>query len=293
MILFIKRVLRDIRGNIFLNLVTLITIAFAVLIVGAFTLFFVNIGDLVHYWVADIRIMAYLEGDKQPDRIDALKTAIQKMARVNQVRFIPKEIALKRFKHELGRQRSLVEGLDQNPLPDALEVRIQDPARNWQGIEPLARTIEKMDGVAEVEYGQDWLRRVIRVFNLFKLSGYALGGLFFLAAIFFVANTIRLALYSRKDEIEIMRLVGASEGFIKDPFYVQALFQGAGGGLLGLTVLFVIFHYISVNMEGYFTPGAFEIRFLGPRMLLAILGASTLVGWLGCFISLRQFLKKG
>ncbi|MDM8548745.1 FtsX-like permease family protein, partial [Desulfobacterales bacterium HSG2] len=154
----------------------------------------------------------------------------------------------------------------------------------------------------EVEYGQKWLGRFIHIFSLFRLTGYALGCLFFMATVFFVANTIRLVLYSRQEEIEIMRLVGASESFVKDPFYIQSLIQGALGGFIGLGVLFVTFNFIIGNWEiGSWKLGSvsnfqfpisdFNPRFLPPDISVGIFLGSMFVGWLGCYLSLKQFLK--
>jgi cell division transport system permease protein len=123
------------------------------------------------------------------------------------------------------------------------------------------------------------------------LAGYALGTLFFMAAVFFVANTIRLVLYSRRDEVEIMRLVGAEDGFIKTPFYIEAVIQGALGGLIGLGALFIIFLLIQTNVNQGLVVGTFQIRFLSFKLLVSIMGAGMLVGWMGCFVSLKQFLK--
>ena len=133
--------------------------------------------------------------------------------------------------------------------------------------------------------------RFMSIINLFRLTGYAMGGLFFLAAVFIVANTIRLVLYSRREEVEIMRLVGATDGFIKAPFYIEGLIQGVLGGMIGLTVLFVIFILVSLNVEQGLTAGLFTIRFLSPGAFCGILVCSMFVGWLGCYLSLKQFLR--
>ncbi|MBU0698900.1 MAG: FtsX-like permease family protein, partial [Proteobacteria bacterium] len=139
--------------------------------------------------------------------------------------------------------------------------------------------------------GQRWLARFTNIFNLFRFTGLALGGLFFVAAVFIVANTIRLVLYTRREEVEIMRLVGAADGFIKAPFYIEGIIQGALGGAIGLGVLFVTFVVVSSNVEQGFSPDLFTIRFLPVKALGAMILCSMFVGWLGCYLSLKQFLK--
>jgi cell division transport system permease protein len=191
----------------------------------------------------------------------------------------------------MKRQSSLFENLKENPLPDAFEIRLKISFQNQEKVEILATRLESFPQVDEVEYGQRWLGQFTNFFNLFRLTGYAMGGLFFMAALLIVANTIRLVLYSRRDEVEIMRLVGATDSFIKAPFYIQGLIQGAFGGIIGLAALFVGFLLLSSSMEREISPGLFTIRFLSPGAFCGIILGSTFVGWIACYLSLKQFLK--
>ncbi len=291
MIHFIHRTLKDLTANFFLNSVTVITIAFAVLIFSAFTLFFINADDLLRFWIQDMRMMVYLKDGMTEASVREMQEKIGKMPGVRDAVFIPKSEALDRFKKQLGRQASLAEGLKSNPLPDALEIRMHASSENWDIIGPAAKEIAAFPGVEEVEYGAQWLDRFIYILNLFRLTAYAMGGLFFLASVFFVANTIRLVLYSRREEIEIMRLVGASEGFIKDPFYIQGMLMGMLGGAAGLGGLFCLLRVIAHSTASYVPADYFHLRFLPPELAGGILAGSIFVGWIGCFVSLRQFLK--
>jgi cell division transport system permease protein len=112
-----------------------------------------------------------------------------------------------------------------------------------------------------------------------------------MATVFIVANTIRLVIYSRRDEIEIMRLVGAAEHFIKIPFYFMGLIQGAVGAGIGLTILFAAYMFMASNFEQGTFPGLFNIRFLSPLITGLIILLSILIGWFGSYISLKQYLK--
>jgi len=290
-ILFFKRALKDILNNRFLNVVTIITIALSTLIVSAFILFFVNTSDIMNSWKKGIRLMVYLKPGVTEDKRLTIKYKIQNMDGVQDARFISKDEALERFNNQMKRQSSLLKNLKENPLPDAFEIRMTASSQNSEKIELLASQIETLPSVEEVEYGQLWLGRFTSIFNLFRLTGYTMGCIFFMATVFIVANTIRLVLYSRREEVEIMRLVGAADRFIKAPFYIEGLIQGAVGGFIGLFVLFITFIYVSSRVEQGFSLNLLSIRFLSPGIIFLIILCSMFVGWLGCFLSLKQFLK--
>jgi cell division transport system permease protein len=292
MIIYYKRAIKDIFDHRFLNVVTIVTISVAILIASSFALFFVNANAIVNSWKKGIRIMVYLKPNSSEIKLADIKSKIEVMKGVKTVRFISKKEALQRLKNQMKRQSSLLDDLQENPLPDAFEVQLTDDFQNQDKVETLATRLESLSQVDEVEYGQVWLGRFTNILNLFRLTGYTMGALFFVATVLIVANTIRLVIYSRREEVEIMRLVGATDGFIRAPFYLEGLIQGALGGIIGLGALFVIFMFISSNMDKSLTSSLFAIRFISWKAFLGILICSMFVGWMGCFISLKQFLKQ-
>lgn len=291
MILHYKRAIQDILDHKFLNVVTIITIAISILIVSAFALFFVNASDIISSWQKGVRIMAYLRPNIPHADIGALQLKIQDFYGVQNVKFISKEEGLQMLKDQMKRQPSLFVDLKENPLPDAFAIRMIPTSKNQEKIEGLTTRLEALPEINDVEYGHKWLARFTNIFNLFKLTGFALGGLFSVAAVFIVANTIRLVLYTRREEVEIMRLVGAADSFIKAPFYIEGIIQGALGGTIGLAVLFVTFLIVSSNVQQSFALDFFTVRFLSIKVYGTIIFCSTCVGWLGCYLSLKQFLK--
>lgn len=291
MLLHYRRAIQDLRDHKFLNVITIITISISILIVSAFALFFVNASDIMNAWKKGVRIMAYLKPGMPNVMVSELKLKIKGLYGVQDARFISKEEALKRLKDQMKRQASLFVDLKENPLPDAFEIRMIAAYQDQKKIETLATRLESLPEIDEVEYGQRWLTKFTNIFNLFRLTGFAMGGLFFLAAVFIVANTSRLVLYARREEVEIMRLVGATDSFIRAPFYIEGIIQGALGGIIGLAALFITFMVVSSNVEQGFTTELFTIRFLSIGVLGGILLGSMFVGWLGCYLSLKQFLK--
>lgn len=287
----LRRALQDMRSNRMLSLVTISTFALSILIVSAAMLFFVNMGDIMDGWRQGIRVMAYLqEGLNAADR-STLKVRMESLYGVQQADFVPKDQALARLRTQMGRQTSILDNLDSNPLPDAFEIQMIAASQSWDKVEQLAIALEKLEGVSEVEYGQRWIKRIINIFNLFQLTGTVMGALFFMAAIFIVGNTVRLVLYSRREEVEIMRLVGATEQFILAPFYFQSLIQAALGGIIGLAALFMMYMLIQSRITADMASAFFQLRFLSPLTLLGIVGCGMLVGWLGCHLSVKQYVK--
>jgi len=278
-------------NNRFINVVTVITIGLSILIVSAFYLFFVNAGEIMNAWKKGIRVMAYLKPDTAGMPPAEIEKQIKGLYGVQDVTFVSRKAAFAALKQQMSHQASLLEDLRENPLPDAFEIRMLPSTQSMEKIEELASRLTALDAIEDVEYGAKWLGRFSGFFDLFKFFGSALGGLFFMAAVFIVANTTRLILYSRREEVEIMRLVGATDGFIKAPFYIEGLIQGAFGGALGLIALFFTYLLVSSNVDEGFTTGMFHIRFLPAGILGMIMVGSMLVGWLGSFLSLRQFLK--
>jgi len=292
MTLFLKRAIKDILKNRYLNTITIITIALSILIVSAFALFFLNVGDLMNTWKKGIRIMAYLDPGVQEAEILHLRDAISKLPGVLNARFISKDEALLILREQVKGQSSLLDDLETNPLPSAFEIQHEALGLSDVKIARLADRIASLPSVREVEYGQKWLGRFTHLFNLFRFAGFGLGGLFFMATVFIVANTIRLVLYSRREEMEIMRLVGATDRFIKTPFYIEGLIQGFLGGIIGLAGLYIAFAIVSSKVGQGLSPVILSIRFLPLEIVAGILLCSMIIGWLGCFLSLKQFFKK-
>ena len=289
--LFFKKALQDILSNRFLNSVTIVTIGLSIFIVSSFALFLINTNALVDFWKKGIRVLVYLEPQAtEANRLD-LRYQIQQMENVQEIHFISKETALRRLKNQMKNHSSLLENLKENPLPDTFEIRIIDASRELTEVAALAEKIKSLSQVEEVEYGQHWIAKFSHIINIFKFVGYAMGGLFLFATLFIIANTIRLVLYSRKEEIEIMRLVGSNDRFIKAPFYIEGLILSALGGIVGLTALFAAYRFVLSKFHASLSLGLLEIKFLSIEQFFLFIGGSMLVGWIGCYLSLKQFLK--
>ena len=292
MIDHLRRAAGDIWDNGFVSAITFVTIGLLVMMVGAFALFLDNTGQIVDSWKKGVRLMAYLAPGIDGESSSAIRDRILKMKNVRKVRFISKEEALESLRQQLKRRDSLLDGLEGNPLPDSFEIETSHgdgfETTGFGPAEDLALAVEALEGIDEVEYGKQWFGRFSAVFELFRFLGFAMGGIFVLAAVLIVANTIRLVIYTRREELRIMRLVGACDEFIKYPFFFQAMMLAAAGALAGLAGLYAGYAYGAATMEAGFS--IVEVRFLSWRACATIVGASMFLGWSGCYLALRQYL---
>jgi len=288
---YFKRTVSDLFFNRFLNVITIVTISLSILVVATFVLFFENASRVIDAWNQGLRIVAYLEKEFTPSMVQGLTDKIIAMDGSVAVRFISKEEALAQLKKEMGKS-AFLDTLQDNPLPHAIEIKMKKSNLVWNEVSAFAEAVEKLPQVQDVEYGQRWLGKFLTMFDLFRIIGYSMSTLFFMIALFITANTVRIALYSRQEEVAIMRLVGATDDFITTPFYIQGLIQGLLGGIIGLLVLFIFFFILSSNLGGAISSHMlFDIKFLSIKYCVIIVFGSTFLGWFGCYLSLRQFLK--
>jgi cell division transport system permease protein len=287
----LKRALSDIRDNGFINLVAALTIAFSVIICGAFLICWTNVNRWIDDAHAEVRVMVYLQAECSADQTDIVFKHIRGISGVSDARFVSRDQAMTDMKVLMKNQTSLLDGLRVNPFPDYFEIRLKPDINNPESISAVAAAIGSIPGVENVEYGQQWIERFAGMVQAIQLIGYALITLFFMASAFIVANTARLVFLSKQEEIEVMRLVGATDRFISSPIYMEGVIQGAVGGLLGLGLLFGLFLILSSRLHSGTIPGFFSISFLPVHMMVWILVASMIAGWIGCLIAVRPFLR--
>lgn len=290
--LYFQRAFLDLWRNRFLTVITVVTIALSVLIASTSALFFINAGNALNLWKNEIRMMVYIKSGVKASDLQKTRRQLQEIDAVREAVFISSQEALERLKRQMPGNADLIDSLPENPLPDAFEIVIDPAFSTGSQLAEVAGRIGAMGSVDEVEYGQQWIQRIANVVYLFSLVGYAIAALFFLATTFIVANTIRLVLYSRREEMEIMRLVGATDWFIKTPFYLQGVMQGGLGAGVGLGVLYAVYHVLVTRYAPAMIGGLFTFDFLSPRLCAALVGGGVAVGWLGCFASLKQFIHR-
>jgi cell division transport system permease protein len=288
-----RRVRQSLWELLWNHVLTSGTMATSLFVFGMFILVQENIQLMLKGWGDHIQINTYLDKDVGTDQVQAIMESIRALPEVDQARHISREQAWNDFRTALGAQSAVLEGLPRDVLPASFEITVKPAYREPSQVEELAIRLEKIDGIAAVEYPQQWLDRL----NLFVLAvqwtKWALSGILFTATFFVVGSTVRLALLARKEEIEIMQFVGASEELIQAPFVVEGMLQGCIGAviaLLGLWLFYLLLHEYFVPELALLGPGI-HIRFLDPASITMIVIFGWLLGSLGSLFSLRRFLR--
>lgn len=288
----LNRALQDIGSNGFLHAITVAIIGLVLLILAAFIVIFMNVNRIAERWQADIRIVAYVKEGVDQDRISLLHQRIKGFYGVNEAVFVSADEALVRLRSQMRNQAGVLDGLKENPLPASFEISLNPVFHDRKSIEGLAAQVRETEDIGDVQYGEAWLNLFLDFFAFFETAGFITGGLLLLVAIYIVSNTIKLTLFARKDELEIMQLVGATRYFIKLPFYIQGILQGLAGALISLVTLYVLFSVFVSRLccaDLPFTP--FRVWFLSKEMMGMVVLLGVLTGWVGSYLSLRKFLR--
>jgi cell division transport system permease protein len=209
---------------------------------------------------------------------------------VRSVELVTRDQAMERFAETLG-GASLLDGLEENPLPASLEITLLEESRSSQGIGVLEQALTGLPGIDELAHGREWIDGYARAAALVRLLALGLGSVLAFAALLIIANTIRLAIYAREDELEILSLVGASRLFLRVPFLLEGTLQGALGGSLAALLLYLAFSIFQPQIQsglGFFL-GNLEPRFFDASELTAIILGGAGLGMLGSAVALLSW----
>jgi cell division transport system permease protein len=274
------RSFKRLRG---LSVVSTLIMGVALLMLALFTLVTVNLRAVAHTFQKEIEIVAFLEDGRAVEEIQDLRQRLLEYHGVETVSYVSKGDALSEFRSQLGSDSDLLDVLDENPLPASLRVRLSDETRTSEKLELLSAWLHEMPGVEEVRYGDQWVRRLERYVHVFLLLDLLVGAIVVASALFVISNTVRLTVMARERSIEIMRLVGATDWFIRTPFLVEGAVQGAAAAGLAMAVLWSVHHYAT--------------RFVGPLIfydtvqIAGFVALCAIVSGLGSLTSLRRFLR--
>ena len=290
---FLTRALTNIRQNIFVNVVTIGTITLALLIVSLFLLVFVNLENAAENWSERVQVTVYFDRELTSQEQTTLRGKIEALPETSRVNYISRDEALKRFKSRLRGQETLLEGVRPEVLPTSFEISLKRANRDTQGVESYVASLKRVPGITEVQYGEEWVKRFNSFLNFIRLLGVLLGGFLVLAVVFIVSNTIKLTIYARRDEIEVMSLVGATSFFIKIPFLLEGIIQGLAGSVISIAMLLGLYEGFLHNAGSFltFNPVSSGLGFLPLEYIGGVVLSGAILGFIGSLTSLKRFVN--
>jgi cell division transport system permease protein len=286
-----KHGLMNISNNRLTHLISMGTITLTMLLFGSFMLLSHNLNNWIKEWGESISMSVYLEDGIAEKKKQEIEDTIKQLKGAELKGFISKTQAMIQLKQGLGEQAGLLDGLADNPLPSSFEIIFKNAKENRVDPKAIKTSLEKMDGVEEVQYSEQWAERFKGLLDILKIVGFIVGAFLGIAVLFITTNTIKLAIYSRRDEIEISKLVGATDWFVKIPFLFEGIIQGIISSVSALLILFLVYFLFSVKSVYLFGLPVLDFVFLSQRHALLIIGFGVSLGLVGGFIAVGRFFK--
>lgn len=237
-------------------------------------------------------VVFFLEKDISKENIDLIQEEFEKSPLLAKFQFISPQKAQEKFIEKFPELEGVVNTLNINPFPPSYEVTLKENVSTQQA-QSFIQKIKKIDSVQDIQYNQSWVDKMQSLSRLAQAVGFFMGGILILASFFIISNVIKLNVMWRKEEIEILRLVGATNSFIRLPFLAEGIILGIGGGILSLLLLFLVIKFFPLYLGS--SLGALteiiNFRFLSLFQCLMIILFGALIGFLGSISSTAKFLK--
>jgi cell division transport system permease protein len=262
---------------------SIVAIALSLFVVGLFGLAAHNIRLAIESVEARVEVVGYLRDDAAEEQVAAARAELSARPEVLDVAFVSKTEALATAVRDLEEFREIYADLDVNPLPASLEVRLRPGYRNPQSVERIAQQLVALPFVEDVRFGREWLDKIFSLRRVAAGGAGILGGAFAVVAAIIIATAIRIAVFARRDEISIMRQVGATNGFVRRPFLLEGLFAGVVGGALALGLTYGA--YVAIDRS------LIQMAWLPPVWTVAGVVAGAALGFLASAIAVRRHLQ--
>jgi cell division transport system permease protein len=269
------------------GILSTLTIALALFVLGAFLVVTANLERLGAEWSSAAEMSVYLTDDATIEQRKGIEGLLTPGDLVASHEYVSKQDALVRFKQTFRDLATAVDTLGDNPLPASYEVRLRSESATQSGLDNLVANLRQMPGVADVRYDRQWIARVLSAIRIIRTVGVVLGLVLTFAAALTVANVVRLALFARRDELDIMQLVGAPQAYVRGPFVMEGVLQGGIGAVIALLALIAAF----LALRGrYLVPLASainlsSIRFLPVELCLLLVAGGMAVGCVGGLVA--------
>jgi cell division transport system permease protein len=269
-----------------MSLVSIGTITFSFLVFGAFLIVTLNLYGLAQRVKERMSIEVYFDDSISKPEAIRVKRAIEGFDGVKRVVYIDKEEAALDFSRNFGKE--FMEAVPWNPLPASLRIEVEETHRSLSRMEGIVDRIDEFKGVDEINYGRNWVSKLSKLILVSGVADICVGVLITLASIFVVSNTIKLTILARREIIEIMSLVGATDGFIRRPFVLEGVIQGLIGGAISATVLWGMYVVVSDRFPDLIFILPYIRSNMGFWIFSFSLASGALLGAAGSHISFNQ-----
>ena len=285
---FMGESLSNLRRNLLMTLAAMSTVAVSLFLLGAVIVIGHVVKQVLGNWEAKVEVNVFLKDDIAPDQSTALGKDLLGMPEVAKVDFVSKEMAYAEYKQMFKNSPQLVQNVDPAALPASFRVKLKDPSQ----VDAVRVRVEGRPGVDEVTYGGDVIKRLLRIIGLLRSITLVMTLILLGAAILLIANTIRLAVYARRREIGIMKLVGATNWFVRVPFIFEGIVEAGLGALMAACVIYLGNAVVlqKVQQQIPFLPLSVGFPFV-TRVFALLLVVGILVGAMGSTIALRRHLE--
>ncbi|KAB2959204.1 MAG: ABC transporter permease [Thermoanaerobaculia bacterium] len=286
---FAREALVGLLRSLRVSALAVLTIGVSLFLAGAFYLVSRNLESTVRRWRDEARFVVYVDTSTAPARLEELARRLRGAPWISEVEIVTRTEAERRFERSFPSLSDLVRGGASASLPASLEARLRPLADGQQeAFRAWVRDLLQADGVELVDDDRDWIGQIETVAAVVRALGLVLTAILIAASVFTIASVVRLTSYLYRDEIAVMRLVGATEFYIRGPFYFEGLFQGLLGALVALGGLSAVFVAIRPRLENSLVVSALAGRFLSGGEVAALLGLGALAGLVGAVLSLGR-----
>jgi len=275
------------------NIFSITIICLTFLTVGIFLALANNLEHVAEQISNNMAAVLFLEKDISEEELKAIEEELEQSPLVLETTFVSAEQAEKRFLEKFPELQGIIENIDINPFPPSIEATFKEKTLSFREASGLITRLEVMAGVDDIQFNQEWVDRVNSFSRLVKAIGFFLGGILVLASFFIISNVIKLNVFARKDEIEILRLVGATNIFIRVPFLLEGVSLGIFGGLVSLFLLLLLINSIPIYLGSRLgvLNELLNFRYLSLSQSITIVAEGGIIGFLGSLTSLTRFLK--
>jgi cell division transport system permease protein len=288
---FLREALKNIRLNLLMSITAITTTYICILVLGIGFLVSAHVGGITASVREDVSVEAFFPQDATQEEIDKVRSAVEGYPEVDSVNYVSKEEALATFKETFADKPELYEDIDPGVLPASLQIQLEDPA----AADEMAQRLQEEHGFTDenLSYPQQTIERLNKVTSYMIWGLYGATILFLISSVLLISNAIRLSIFARRKEIEVMKLVGASDSFVRTPFVFEGMVQGLiGAGLAALTVVWLNFLFVDWSHDALpFVPiSGNAVNTLLILAVLVLVGVA--IGVIGSFLSVTRFLRK-